>query len=67
MSNIILWYILMVGKAYLEAGLFIALAFFMLSYVFPSDEEFTLKDFFIILFLHPIVIYYFIKSLYGDD
>ena len=67
MSNIILWYILMVGKAYLEAGLFIALAFFMLSYVFNFEIKFNLKDYLIIIFFHPIVIYHFIKSLYGDD
>ena len=66
MINIILWYILMVVMAYLEAGLFIALIFSIIHYVFPSEESFTLKDFLIVVFFHPIVVYHFIKEFYGD-
>jgi hypothetical protein len=67
MSELIWWYIWILVESYLEAGLLIALIFIMINYIFPSDQIFTLKDYFIIIFLHPIVIYHFIKALYGDD
>lgn len=67
MSELIWWYIWILVKSYLEAGLIVAIAFAMINYVFPSDKRFTLRDFFIVLFFHPIAVYHFIKSLYGDD
>jgi hypothetical protein len=66
MSNWIWWYIWILVESYLEAGLIIALIFIMINYIFPSDQIFTLKDYFIIIFLHPIVIYHFIKEYYGN-
>jgi hypothetical protein len=66
MSDIILWYILIIGKAYLEAGLFVFIVFMIINWIFPSEEGFTWKDFFIIVFFHPIVVYHFIKEFYGD-
>ena len=67
MSKLILWYIWILVESYLEAGLLTALAFIIIHYIFPSDETFTLKDFFLILFFHPIVMYHFIKAIYGED
>jgi hypothetical protein len=67
MSELIWWYIWILVKSYLETGLFVAIVFTIISYLFPSDQPFTLRDFFTVLFFHPIVLYHFIKSLYGDD
>jgi len=67
MINTILWYIWILVKAYLETGLFVSFIFLYIHLVFPSGERFTLKDFLIILFFHPIVVYHFIKELYKDE
>jgi hypothetical protein len=67
MSDWILWYILIMVKAYFEAGLFVVFVFLTINYVFPSGERFTWRDFLIILFFHPIVVYHFIKELYKNE
>lgn len=66
MSELIWWYILMVFRAYLEAGLIIACLGFIINLVYPSSEQLTWKNFLTIILFHPIVIYYFIKEYYGN-
>jgi len=67
MSELILWYILIMVKAYFEAGLFVALVFLCIHFAFPSGERFTLRDFLIILVFHPFVMYHFINELYKNE
>jgi len=62
MSSVILWYILMVGMAYLQVGLLIAFIFWAVSFSSDGVEKLTLKDLIFTVFFHPIVIYYFIKE-----
>ena len=62
MSSVILWYILMVGMAYLEVGLLIAFIFWAISFSSYGVEKLTLKDLVFTAFFHPIVVYYFIKE-----
>lgn len=61
MIDVILWYIWMVGRAYLGVGITTSLVV-MVSY-YHLGEEFTLKDIICIILFHPIVAYYFIKEL----
>jgi hypothetical protein len=61
MINEILWYIWMVGRAYLGAGIVFALISMVMYY--KSYEKFTWESFICIVLFHPIVVYYFIKEL----
>jgi len=62
MSNVILWYILMVGIAYLQVGLLIAFIFWVVSFSSDGVKKLTLKELIFTVFFHPIVVYYFIKE-----
>jgi len=66
MSELIWWYIQIIGWAYLEAGLTIAGLGFIINLIYPSSEQLTWKNFLTIILFHPIVIYYFIKEYYGN-
>ena len=63
MSDLVWWYIWIGVKAYLGAGLFIALA--ISYYVSQSEEEgaYTLREFIFTVIFHPIVVYFLIKEL----
>jgi len=67
MSSEILWYILMVVKAYLQVGLLIAFIFWVISINSYGVERLTLKDLLFTIFFHPIVVYYFIKEYNGRN
>ena len=62
MSNEILLYILMVGEAYLEIGLIMALILWSITFGEDVKDRVTIKELIFIIFFHPIVIYYFIKE-----
>lgn len=67
MIDIILWYILMVGRVYLEVGLVIAFILWIITFNNDEVEKVTLKELVFTIFFHPIVIYYFIKELNGNN
>lgn len=67
MIDVILWYILMVGRVYLEVGLVIAFILWIITFNNDEVEKVTLKELVFTIFFHPIVIYYFIKELNGNN
>lgn len=67
MIDVILWYILMVGVGYLEVGLLIALILWSITYNSEERNKVTLKELIFTIFFHPIVVYYFIKELNGNN
>jgi hypothetical protein len=67
MINEILWYIWIVGRAYLQVGLLIGIIFWAISFSSNGVEKLTLKDFIFTVLLHPIVVYYFIKEYEGRN
>ena len=67
MNNEILWYILMVGRAYLQVGLLISFIFWVISISNYGVGKFALKDFIFTVYFHPIVVYYFIKEYDGRN
>ena len=63
MSDLVWLYIWIGVKAYLGAGLFIALA---ISYYVSRSEGkdvYTLREFIFTVIFHPIVVYFLIKEL----
>ena len=62
MSSEILWYIWIVGKAYLQVGLLSALILLIVTFDNSEMNRITLKELIFTIFFHPIVIYYFIKE-----
>jgi hypothetical protein len=62
MSSEILWYIWIVGKAYLQVGLLSALILLIVTFDNSEMNRVTLKELIFTIFFHPIVIYYFIKE-----
>ena len=67
MNSVVWWYILMVGKVYLEVGLLLSLLFLVITSVNGTIDRMWFRDFVFTLFLHPIVIYYFIKELENGE
>jgi hypothetical protein len=65
MSSEILWYIWIVGKAYLQVGLLSALILLIVTFDNSEMNRVTLKELIFTIFFHPIVIYYFIKEWNG--
>jgi hypothetical protein len=66
MISLIWWYIQIIGLSYLESGLLIVCLGFIVHFIYPSDETFTLKDFLLTIILHPWVIYHFVKQYYEN-
>ena len=62
MISEILWYIWIVGRAYLGVGLVVSALISYLSLTSEEKMSFTLKEFIFTTLLHPIVVYYFIKE-----
>ena len=60
---IVLWYIWIVGRAYLGTGLIVALILWLITFDKNEINKITLKELVFTIFLYPIVIYYFIKEL----
>jgi hypothetical protein len=63
MSSVVWWYIWIFVKAYLEVGLFLSLIILMVTIINGTIDKMWLRDFVFTLFLHPVVVYYFIKEL----
>jgi hypothetical protein len=63
MSSVVWWYIWIFIKSYLETGLFLSLLFLIITIINGTINRMWLRDFVFTVFLHPVVIYYFIKEL----
>jgi len=62
MISEILWYIWIVGRAYLGIGLVISIIFSYLALTSNGNLSFSFKEFIFTTLLHPVVVYYFIKE-----
>jgi len=60
-------YIWMFVKAYLEVGLFMSFIILIITIINDTIDRTWFRDFVFTLFLHPIVVYYFIKELENGD
>jgi hypothetical protein len=63
MSSVILLYIWICVKAYLQVGLFMSSIILIMTIVNDTVDRTWFRDFLFTLFLHPIVVYYLIKEL----
>lgn len=59
---IVLLYIWIVVRAYLGVGLLISIVMSYLAYTSEENVGVTWREFLFAIFLHPIVVYYFIKE-----
>jgi len=60
-------YIWMFVKAYLEVGLFMSFIILIITIINDTIDRTWFRDFVFTLFLHPMVVYYFIKELENGD
>jgi len=60
---IVLLYIWILVKAYLQLGLFIATAITLITLIRGTIDRMWLKNFVFTVFLHPVVLHYLIKEL----